>query len=71
MIVLVKNLFGNDLFESEKFYIKNKEFYIYAIKTNILEEHIYLINLLDKNNLKIKENMKLLNFSEEELSDSE
>jgi hypothetical protein len=47
MIWLIKNLFGHDLFETEHFHTTKDDYYFYSINNTILEEHKYLINILD------------------------
>ena len=48
MIGLFKNLFGYDLFETERIHITTTEYYyFYSVNIPILEEHKQLINILD------------------------
>lgn len=71
MISMLKQIFGSDLFKSERVKLKNGEIKIYSINQEELKEHKYLIELLDSNKLNIKQyDLSLLNFSEED-SDSE
>lgn len=67
MVIMLKQIFGSDLFKTEQFMIKNEKMYMYSINKEELDEHTYLIELLDTNKLNIKKyDLSLLNFSEED-----
>ncbi len=52
MIGILKDLFGYDLFESERLHDSQDNYYFYSINDTILQEHKNLFNMLDNKYIK-------------------